>query len=213
MKLRTTCILIVFTFFSSHINAQSFIALSSGISTDLNNESPFYAIPITLRFKPFRRSHFFIEATQSIGFNRRAKVDAYTINQQLPEHVVLNESVKPTSISVGIGAEIVIYTNKKYNQFTVNLSTGICDEQYSVIYESYDQENYEVLNPDVSKYMTGLYASLAGTYNFHKKKQDMFIMLRLQSPSSAPEGRYELSYHKTAPLQLTFGYKLFYNKK
>jgi hypothetical protein len=213
MKLRTACILIVFTFFSSHINAQSFIALSSGVSVDINNESPFYAIPVTLRFKPFRRSHFFIEATQSIGFNRLSPVDAYTLSPQLSEHVALTEEIKFSSFSMGIGASIVLYTNKKENQFTLNLSTGISDQHYKVNFRSYDKINYEVLNPDVNQYISGLYASIAGVYNFHKRKQDMFVMLHLQSPSTSSYERYKFSYNKVAPLQLMFGYKLFYNKK
>jgi hypothetical protein len=74
--------------------------------------------------------------------------------------------------------------------------------------------NYEVLNPDVGENLSGLYFSGAGVYNFHRRRQDMFVMLRIQSPSSAihPD-HYTLSYNKTAALQLTFGYKLFYNKK
>jgi hypothetical protein len=213
MKLRIACIFIIFTLLSSRINAQSFIALSSGISVDINNKSPFYSVPVTLRFKPFRRSPFFIEATQAIGFNRLSEVDAYTLNPQLPEHVVLTEQIKFSSFSMGIGARIVLYTNKKDNQFALNLSTGISDQHYKVNFRNYDKINYEVLNPDVNQYVSGLYASIAAVYNFHKRKQDMFIMVRLQSPSTSSFERYKFSYYKTAPLQFTFGYKLFYNNK
>lgn len=171
-------------------------------------------VPITLRWEPFKRTGFFIEANQGIGFNRLSHAGAYTVAPQLPEHVVLTEAVNLTTFSTGIGGAIVIYTDKKNNQFTLNLSTGVYKESFTVTYRNYDKANYEVLNPDVSEDMSGLYACIAGVYNFHKRRRDMFIMLRLQSPSSAglPE-RYELSYNKTAPLQITFGYKLFYNKK
>jgi hypothetical protein len=162
-----------------------------------------------LRLEPFKRSAFFIEATQEIGFNRLSKADAYTASADLDEHVVLTEVVKHTSFSMGIGGAIVLYTNKKNNQITLNLSTGICSEHYTVNFRNYDKANYEVLNPDVTEYISGLYASIAGVYNFHKRKRDMFIMLHLQSPSSAGFGRYKLSFYKTAPMQFTYGYKLF----
>ncbi len=72
-------------------------------------------------------------------------------------------------------------TNPDYHKS----STGICTEHFKVVYRNYDNANYEVLNPDVGEDLTGLYASFAATYNFHKRKQNMFIMLRLQSISSA----------------------------
>lgn len=193
---------------------QSFIALSAGISKDLNNKRPFYTVPVTLRWEPFKHSAFFIEATKEIGFSRLAHADAYTVNPQLPGHVVLTEAVSLTTFSMGIGGTVVLYTNKKNNQLTLNVSLGVCDEHFTVTYRNYDKVNYEVLNPDVGKDFSGLYTSIAGVYNFHKRKQDMFIMLRLQSPALAgTSDRYILSYQETAPMQLTYGYKLFYKKK
>ena len=200
--------------FAFQTNGQSLLALSTGISVDLNNEKPFYAIPVTLRWEPFKRSAFFIEATQGIGFDRLANADAYTTSTQLPEHKLLTEAINVNTLSIGTGGAIVLYTNKKNNRFTLNLSIGICSEEFRVVYRNYDKANYEVLNPDVGENLSGLYISGAAVYNFHKRKQDMFVMLRIQSPSSA--GRpdyYTLSYNKTAALQLTFGCKLFYNKK
>ncbi|KAA9041215.1 hypothetical protein FW778_04045 [Ginsengibacter hankyongi] len=213
MKLLVTGIFILLIFFAPSINAQPFFAVSAGISKDLNNKKTFYAAPVTFRWKLFKHSGFFIEATNEIGFNRLTHADAYTANAQLPEHVVLTEKVRPSAFSMGIGGAIRLYTNKKNNQLTLNLSLGICDEYFAISYRNYDKVNYEVLNPDVAKDFSGVYAAIAGVYNFHKRKQDMFIMLRLQSPSSAgPGDRYVLSYDQTAPVQLTFGYNLFYKK-
>lgn len=172
-------------------------------------------VPITIHWEPFKKSSFFIDATKGIGFNKLSKVDAYTANGQLPQHVILTEAVLPKSFSVGIGWAIKLYTNKRDNKLTVSLSTGIISEHYTVIFRDYDQVNYEVLNPDANKDISGLYASIAAVYNFHPGKQNMFMMLRLQSPSSKIVEPYEYksSYSRIAPLQLTFGYKFFYNKK
>jgi hypothetical protein len=211
--IRAISVSLFITFFAFRANAQSVIAISAGVSTDLNNEKPFYSVPVTLRWEPFKRSAFFIEATQAFGLNRLADADAYTTSPQLPQQVSLAEAIHANSLSIGTGAAIILYT-KKNNRFTLNLSAGFCSEEFTVIYRNYDKANYEVLNPDVSEKMSGLYVSAAGVYNFHKTKQDMFLMLRIQSPSTAsPADRYTLSYNKTAALQLTFGYKLFYNQK
>ncbi len=85
------------------------------------------------------------------------------------------------------------------------------DQHFTVTYRNYDKANYKVLNPDVDKFFSGVYASIAPVYNFHRAKRDLFIMLRLQSPVLVGAGdRYDLSYRQAAPMQLTFGYKLFY---
>lgn len=171
-------------------------------------------VPVSLRWEPFKRSAFFIEAIQVIGLNRLSSANAYTVNPQLPEHVVLTEAISPKSFLIGVGGAAVLYTNKKHSQFTLNISVGICSEHFKVTYRNYDKVNYEVLNPDLGKDISGLYGSLAGVYNFHKSLRDMFIMLRVQSASLVgPGDRYPLSYNGSAPLQLTFGYKLFYNKR
>lgn len=171
-------------------------------------------VPVTLRWEPFKRFGFFIEGTQTIGLNRLTDADAYTTSPQLPEHVSLTKVINVNSLSIGTGGAIVLYTNKRNNRITLNLSIGICSEHFNVTYRDYDKENYEIINPDVGENLTGLYVSAAGVYNFHNRKQDMFIMLRVQSPSSAGQpDHYTLSYRNTASLQLTYGYKLFYNKK
>ncbi|MEO8821254.1 MAG: hypothetical protein ABI374_10460 [Ginsengibacter sp.] len=214
MRLRITGIFIFIILLASCVNAQSFIGISSGVSVDINNKQPFLMVPVTLRWEPFKRSAFFIEATKSFVFKNLSQQNAYTTNPQLPENVALTEAISLRTFSMGIGGAIVAYTNKKNNQFTINLSLGICTEQFKVDYRNYDYANYDVLNPDVGENLSGLYASVAALYNFHKRKRDMFIMLRIQSTSSAARpDKYALSYDKTAPLQLTYGYKLFLNKK
>lgn len=211
MRIRNTCISIFFILFVSHTNAQSFIALSTGISKDINNTRSFYAVPVTLRWEPFRHSAFFIEATKEIGFNRLAHADAYSLNPQLPAHVVLTEQISLRSFSVDMGGAVIVYHDKKNNQVTLNISFGVSDQHFTVTYRNYDKANYKVLNPDVDKVFSGAYTSIAPVYNFHRGKRDLFLMLRLQSPPLVGVGdRYNLSYRQTAPVQLTFGYKLFY---
>lgn len=169
-------------------------------------------VPLTCRWEPFKRSAFFIEAIKPLVFPRLQKGDAYTTSPQLSEHVVLTEAINLKTFSIGFGGAFEVYTNKKKNQFTLNLSSGYCSEKFIVHYRQYDNKNYEVLNPDVSESFTGLYASVAGLYTFHKRNR--FIMLRIQSNSSARRNdRYPISYDLTSPLQLTYGLNFIYTKK
>ena len=204
-------LLVTIFLLTQRASSQSFVALSTGISTDLNNSKPFLMVPLTLRWEPFKRSAFFVEVIKPLVFSRNQNSDAYTTNPQLAEHEVLTETIKLHTYSFGIGGAFVVYTTKKDNVFSMNLSWGYCEEKFIVNYKNYDTKNYEVLNPDVSEDFEGLYAAASALYTFDKKKT--FIMLRVQSSSSAKKGRYELSYIKTAPLQLTYGFNFNYNKK
>jgi hypothetical protein len=203
-------------FFSVEIEAQSFVSLSTGISMDLNNTNPsFYHIPVTLQWHPFsqKKSPFFLELNYDIPITSKSTGDAYTLNPGLPGEVTLNERIHALLFTASIGFRIHLYTNKKENSFYLNLMpVGICVQNFKVNYENFDKENYEVLNPDISLNKGGFAMGMAGAYNFHKGKQDMMIMLHLQTPPFQSRGDYPLSYNFIAPLQLTFGYNFYYNK-
>lgn len=195
-------------------SSQSFVALSSGFSLDLNNNRTFYHIPVSLRIEPFERSGFFIEGNYSIPFSRQSTANAYTTNPVLAEHVTLIETVRPYLFTITLGGEIHLYTTKKNNSFYLDLAAGVSSQHFKVNYKNYDKINYEVLNPDVSTDSSGLVFSIAGVYNFHKRKQDMFLMLHLQTPPLVSSlNYYAMTYKISAPLQLTFGYKLIHNKR
>ena len=217
IKLQFLSVFIIFLSLSSKVQAQSFLSLSTGISTDLNNPNHnFYHIPFTLQWKPSarKRAPFFLEFNYNIPFTSKSTGDAYTLNPSLPEKVTLQENIKPAIFTMNIGFRIHLYTNKKSNSFYLNLLPfGICIQNFSIDYKNYDKQNYEVLNPDVNLNSGGIVESIEAAYFFHKTKQDMVIMLHLQTPPLKSRGDYPLSYKFVAPLQLTFGYNLFYNKR
>lgn len=209
--------LCVCIFSSDDINAQSFISLSTGVSMDLNNSNPsFYHVPITLQWKPFKQNHspFFLEFGYDIPITAKGTGNAFTLNPDLPKELTLEESTRASIFTASIGFRIHVYTNKNNNSFYVNLLPfGFCVQDFVVNYKKYDKENYEVLNPDINLNSGGLVVSMEAAYYFHKRKQDMVIMLRLQAPPFQSTGDYPLSYKFVAPLQLTFGYNLYYNKR
>lgn len=209
--------ILFFVLFSLGVNAQPYVSLASGISKDVNNTNKsFYHIPVSLQWNPFKnkRTPFFFEFDYNIPItNHKGTGDAYTLNPAFPEKVTLQENIRSYIFTVSMGASIHIYTNKKKNSFYLNILLGICSQYFKIDYKNFDKANYEVLNPDINLSSGGWVTSIAGIYNFNKSKHDMFLMLYLQSPPFQSTGAYPLSYKYIAPMQLTYGYKLFYNKR
>lgn len=207
-----TAILTILLVWSCTSDAQSWIAFSGGFSADLNNKKPFYAIPVSINWKPGKYSGFFVEGIESFGINRNRIVKAYSANPQLPAEVPVTERVRNQSLSIGMGAIINLYTGKK-NDVKLNLSSGFASVGYIVSYKGYDQVHYEVLNPDGTERVSGLYGAISTAYNFTAQQKDLFIMLRFQTAPLATRSRYPYSYHFAVPLQLTFGYQYIYKRK
>lgn len=207
-------LILLFAFTFKKASSQSYVALSSGFSIDLNNKKTFYHLPVIFRIKPFKKSGLFIEGDYGIPFSRKSAADAYTINPALPAHVVLAETVVPQLYTISLGCEFQLYTNKKNNNsIYLDVAAGVSTQHFKVNYKNYDNLNYEVLNPDLSTDSSGFVLSVAAVYNFHK--QNMFIMLHVQAPPSvrAPQPYYTMTYKVIAPLELTFGYKLLNKRK
>lgn len=219
MKIKTPLLpaLSIFILFSFSTKAQSSFSLSTGISSDLNNaHHSFYHIPFSLQWKPSprKRAAFFVEFDYDFPFTTKSTGQAYTLNPSLPKEVKLQETIRPYIFSASIGFRIHLYTNKKNNSFYLNLLPfGVSFQNIKVAYKNFDKENYEILNPDFNLNRGGFVESMAAVYNFHNRKQDMKLMLHLQIPPLQRTGDYPLSYRFVAPLQLTFGYNFYYNKR
>ena len=209
--------ILFFVLFSLGVNAQSYVSLSTGISKDVNNtQKSFYHIPVSLQWNPFKnkKSTVFFEFDYNIPFtNNKGTGNAYTLNPSLPEEVTLQENIRSYIFTASIGFRIHLYTTKKNNSFYLNLLMGLSAQNFIVDYKNYDKADYEVLNPDANLNNGGFIVAMEATYNFHNRKQNMFLMLHLQGPPVQSTGDYPLSYKYIAPLQLTYGYKLFYNKR
>src|SRR6185312_9835569 len=180
---------IIFSFLlllSFSVCAQSSLSVSAGISKDVNNtDYSFYGIPVSLQWKPSRRQKgaFFIEIDYDFPIAVKGSGNAYTLNPAMPQQVTLIENINASVFAMSIGFRIHLYTNKKKNSFYVNLlPLGISSQNFKVLYKNYDKENYEVMNPDVNSNTAGFVASIAAVYNFHKQKQDWFIMFHIQTP-------------------------------
>lgn len=205
------------TLYAAGVKAQSSITFSTGFSTDLNNHlNAFHHIPVSLLWKPFpeKRSPFFLEFDYDIPLSNTGTDKAYTLNPSLPEEVTLQKKIKAYIFTVSIGFRIHLYTNKKNNSFYLNLiPVGFCNQNFKVAYKNYDRENYEVLNPDVDMNNGGAVMSMAIIYNFHVRNQEFLLMLHAQTPLFRKRNDYPASYKFIAPLQFTFGYNFYYNKR
>lgn len=213
--LRILSIHIIFIFFSVAANAQSFLSISTGISTNVNqNGKSFYHVPICIQWKPgnSRNSPFLFELDYGIPLITKGSGDAYSLNPQLPEKVSLTEDIRASIFTISVGFQIHLLTNKKNNTPYLDLfPLAISSQSYKVTYKNYDKENYEVMNPDLNRETGGLAMAMALVYNFGKK-QDMMAMIRFQSPTTASKNDYPHAFKSIAPLQLTFGYNFFYKK-
>lgn len=218
MKIRITlsALFIFFTLFSVGVNAQSFVSLSTGVSADINKPNKsFYHIPVSLQWKPFKfnRSPLFFEFDYDIPLSCKSTGNAYTLNPSLPAEVTLGENIHPYLFTISMGFRIHLYTDKRNNSFYLSPLIGLCSQKFIVDYKNYDKANYEILNPDVDLNKGGFVVAIEAAYNFHNRRQDMFLMIKIQAPPLQTTGDYPLSFKYIAPLQLTYGYKLFYNKK
>lgn len=197
------------------VTAQSFLSISTGISTDVNqNRKSFYHIPVSLQWKPgnSRHSPFIFEFDYAIPLTTKGSGEAYTLNSQLPEKVTLTESIHATIFTVSLGFQIHLLTDKKNNTLSLDLfPLSFSSQRYKVDYKNYDKENYEVLNPDLNRNTSGLAMATAIIYNF-LKNQEMMAMIRIQSPTFTRKDDYPLAYKSIAPLQFTMGYNFYYKK-
>lgn len=218
LKMKIIQIIICFLFFIVpllKINAQSSISLSTGISIDINNTQSFYQVPFSLIWKPFKdkKMPVFLEFDYAFPLGSNSTGEAYSLNPSLPQKIILREKISPYVFTVSLGFRIHLLTTKKNNIFYLNVAPfAICNQTINVSYKNYDKANYEVMNPDVNSKDGGLVMSIAPVYYFHKAKQDLMIMLHLQTPLLKGNRDYYLSYKYMAPLQLTFGYNFYYNK-
>lgn len=217
MKFKFIFLIVCVFFILGAINAQSFISVSTGISTDLNNNNnSFYHIPVSVQWKPSAEKKFplFLEINYDIPFTNKGSGNAYTLNPAMSQEVTLPENIRAYIFTMSIGFRIHLFTTKKNNSFFFNvLPLSVCSQNFKVTYKNYDKENYEVLNPDVHLNATGAVMSMAAVYNFHKQKQDMMMMLHLQSPLLKWTNDYPMSYKFISPLQLTFGYNFYYKNE
>lgn len=217
IKLSFLLVFIIFLASSSNVQAQSFLSFSTGISKDLNNENHnFYHIPVTIQWKPFprKRSPLYFDLDYNIPFIVKSTGHAYTLNPSLPQEVTLRETIRASVFTASMGFRIHIFTDKQNNSFYLNLIPfGVNYQNFKVRYKNFDKENYEILNADDNLNRGGLVTSMEAEYNFHKTKQDMVLRLHIQTPPLNSTGDYPLSYRFIAPLQLTFGYNLFYNNR
>lgn len=207
---------IIFITLTLNATAQSSLSFSSGISADVNNKLSIYHVPLSLQWKPGKKenSPFFVEADYYIPVAGKRNADAYTLNQLLPQHVNLTETIRSGIFTLAIGFRIHLYSAESKSFYLNLLPVGICSQTFKINYKNYDRQNYEVLNPDESRDFTGFVSGLAFVYNFHKTTKNMFFMLHIQSPLIAYDmNKYPVSYKTVAPLKFTYGYNFYYNKK
>jgi hypothetical protein len=218
LKTKTYCHVIYFLFCIGcflNADAQPSVSVSTGISKDINNSISFFQIPFSVIWHPSgnKKAPVIFELDYLLPLGNKSSGNAYTLNPSMPEKIVLKEKISPFVFTASFGFRIHLLTTKENNAFYLNIvPVGVCWQKINVSYEKYDHSNYEIMNPDVDSKVGGVVMSMAPVYYFHKTKQDIMLMLHLQTPLLKGKRDYQLSYKYVAPLQLTFGYNFYYNK-
>jgi hypothetical protein len=197
----------------------SAVSLSTGISYDVSNAGNynFFHIPVSVEWSaPIIKENlwFLFKVTYSVPVGGAGADEAYTLNPALPGMVYVQKSIRSSLFLGSIGVRTYFKPNKKNGRFYIDLlPLGIYSQNISVRYKNYDKTNYDIINPDVGTEISALAIALSVGYSIPvKNHNDLLIEFNASTPLSFNRGLsddgYDLSYKRSAPLQLTIGYNL-----
>lgn len=202
-------LLLTLMLFSLTARTQS-LSFLSGYARNVNSMgTTFNFIPVELRWHPFHKNTVSFWANYDFGFPYRTTGDAYTLNPDIPSHVVLKEKLTTHILTVGIAFTINLVRIKPDSRISLTLMPVCLGLQpIHAIYKGFDSRNYEILNQDINEKTVGLVTGMGINYLFNKH---MVLSINVQSPPLKTK-RNHSGYEYSAPLRLMFGYRLS-NKK
>ena len=197
-----TCLILSAT----SLHAQSRLGFSTGIAFDLNNSGKFKQIPFSLQWttSATKTGSFIIKADYSIPAAGSSRDSAFTLATGLPPAIAVERKIRNTSFSLLFGYRFILKTNSENNKVFIDfLPIGFSSQSFKVSYENYNNDDYEVINPDVNVKREGLVASIGVCYTL----KDFVFQVHAQTPILTVASKdYNVSYHSAAPLQLMIGY-------
>lgn len=215
-------IVILFSFCYLQGHSQHSLIVTSGFSIDANRKpgSPvtFTHIPLSLQWLPARfgsRVFPVIKIDYLLPLNKTATDNAYTLNTAVSNEIPIRKTYRPFIFNLNTGMRFMVYQRGRNFLYTDALLTAICHQYIKVSYENYDNDNYEILNPDISVRKTSIGVGLGLVYRrLLSGRSSVLCMLNIQSPpfTSSKVDRYEVSYRFVAPIQFTIGYGFSYKK-
>lgn len=193
------------------------VGVASGISWDMNNGFTFKQVPLSLSYLPGegKTVSFVLEITHAFPVAMHSTDIAYTTDASLPETTYPRKTIRSSWTSFLAGMRFSLLHQENSSFFIDFFPLAVTAERFNVSYQHYDQQNYEILNPDTDTAKTGLSAELGVGYSrqLHNKNR-FYVALNLQSPLLVINLKrsYHESFRYAAPMQFTAGY-LFYFKK
>lgn len=186
------------------------LLIAAGIATDSNNPgNPFNFIPVEIQWYPFEKTTLSLVCHYDAGLNAHGKGDAYTLTPSLPGHITLKEKYRTNILTIGASLNMGIYTGGNHNKVYFSIMPlAYCLQDFKAAYKNYDNTNYEILDPDISKRHEGFTILFGIQYHFNRNKQ---LALHFQSPLLLAEDKSS-NYMYAAPVRLMFGYHYHYKK-
>lgn len=202
--------LILFLLFLSLSGKSQSVSLATGFGLDANNSGKSLAlVPLEVRWHPFSDIPLALTINYDKGLSLQKNADAFTLNPDLPEKVILKERYNADIFTFGLTIDIKLFHTKPTDDFIFSvMPLAYSFHHIKVSYKDFDKENYTILNEDVSGSPSGLVSAFGIRYLF---KKDKFIALNIQTPLLRKSSR-DLNFRYTAPARLMFGYQFQYKE-
>ncbi len=205
-------LLIIPLFILCHLTGQTqdlTLGLSTGISFDINNQSKFKHIPLSVQLLlgESNRGRFIIQAEGNIPIAYKSYDSAYTLQTGLPSSQSIRKEITSRVFTLAFGYRFFVFPGKEGRLFLDVLPVGYSIQRFKVHYKNYDDDNYEIINPDVDLRASGLVTGFGLGY----VSGPWFARGQLFSPPldlANDFRKYKLSYNRASLFQVTVGYLL-----
>ena len=204
-------VILFFVFLISETTNSQSLMVGAGLATDINNpDKSFNFIPLEIQWYPFEKATLSLMCNYDLGLNAHSTGDAYTLSPQSPAHVTLRENYRMNLLTIGLSLNMGLYTAANHNKvYLFFVPLAFCFQSFKASYKNYDNKNYEILDPDVSKKYDGMVMMYGLQYHFNGNKQ---LAVHVQTPLLSVHDK-SFNYKYAAPFRLMFGYHFNYKKE
>ncbi len=186
--------------------AQSRIGISTGFALDINNQGRFKHIPLSIQWLlgESKRGQFLIHVEGNIPLIDKSFDSAFTLQSGVPSGIAVPKEIRSSVFSVAMGYRFFFFPHSDAKVFLDALPVGYSIQRFRVRYKNYNDNVYEILNPDVDLRSSGLTAGIGLGY----ESGPWFARAQVTSPTldlSNQNTKYELSFNRASLFQITVG--------
>lgn len=188
------------------LSAQSRFGVSTGFALDINNQGRFKHIPLSIQWLAGEpdRGQFMVHIEGNIPLIHKSSDSAYTLQAGLAPAIAVPKEIRSNVFYVAMGYRFYFFPNAETKVFLDVLPIGYSVQRFRVRYKNYNDNQYEILNPDVNLRSSGLTAGIGLGY----ESGPWFARAQVVSPNlelSNNNTKYELSYNRASLFHITVG--------